>query len=56
MSDLMLTNPNQFGFKKNHGTDKCIYLLKEIIDSYRVLNGGVFVCFRDASKAFDWVN
>ena len=26
------TNPNQFGFKKKHGTDQCIYVLKEIID------------------------
>ena len=23
------TNPNQFGFKKKHGTDQCIYVLKE---------------------------
>ncbi|KAK2192979.1 hypothetical protein NP493_19g09025 [Ridgeia piscesae] len=33
------TNPNQFGFKKKHGTDQCIYVLKEIIDLYRTLNG-----------------
>ena len=26
------TNPNQFGFKKKHGTDQCIYVSKEIID------------------------
>ena len=50
------TNPNQFGFKKKHGTDQCIYVLKEIIDLYRTLNGSVFVCFLDASKAFDRVN
>ena len=31
-------------------------LLKEIIDAYRVLNGSVFTCFLDASKAFDRVN
>ena len=41
----MITNPNQFGFKRKHGTDKCIYVLKEIIDLYRKLNGSVFVCF-----------
>ncbi len=35
MSDFMLTNPNQFGFKKNHPTDQCVYVLKEIIDTYR---------------------
>ena len=52
----LLTNPNQFGFKKKLGTDQCIYVLKEIIDMYRVLNGSVFISFLDASKAFDRVN
>ena len=52
----MITNPNQFGFKRKHGTDQCIYVLKEIIDLYRKLNGSGFVCFLDASKAFDRVN
>ena len=52
----MNTNPNQFGFKRKHGTYQCIYVLKEIIDLYRRLNGSVFVCFLDASKAFDRVN
>ena len=50
------TNQNQFGFKKKHGTDQCTYVLKEITDLYRTLNGSVFVCFLDASKAFDRVN
>ena len=31
-------------------------VLKEIIDSYRVMNGSVFTCFLDASKALDRVN
>ena len=48
------TNPNQFDFKKKHGTDQC--MLKEIIDLYRTLNGSVFVSFLDASKAFYRVN
>ena len=30
----MNTNPNQFGFKRKHGTDQCIYVIKEIIDLY----------------------
>ena len=34
-----------------------IYVLKEIIDLYRILNGSsVFVCFLGASDAFDRVN
>ena len=52
----MNTNPNQFGFKRKHGTDQCIYVLKEIIYLYSKRNGTVFVCFLDASKAFDRVN
>ena len=47
------TCPNQFGFKRNYITDKCIWVLKEIIGAYRVLYGSVFTCFLDASKAFD---
>ena len=39
------TCPNQFGFKRNHSTDQCIHVLKEIIDAYRVLTGSVFTCF-----------
>ena len=29
--------------------------IKEIIDLYRILNGSVFVCFLDDSKAFDMI-
>ena len=56
LTDSLLTEGNQFGFKKKLGTDSCIYVLKEIIDKYRCLNGSVFMCFLDASKAFDRVN
>ena len=43
---------DQFGFKPKLGTDICIYSLIEIIGSYNQLNGCVFSCFLDASKAF----
>ena len=33
-----------------------LYVLKEIFDAYRIMNGSVFTCFLDASKAFDHVN
>jgi hypothetical protein len=56
IQDYIYTNPNQYGFKPNLGTEMPIYLIKEIIDRYRSLNGNVFVCFLDASKAFDRVN
>lgn len=53
--NVLDTKCNQFGFKPKLGTDMCIYSLKEIIDKYRQLNGSVFMCFLDASKAFDRV-
>ena len=52
----VLTNDNQFGFKRKHGTDLCIYALKEIVFRYTSLNSSVFLCFIDASKAFDRIN
>ena len=56
IEDLLDTHPNQFAYKSKHGTDQCIYVLKEIIDYYRTLNGTVFVSYLDASKAFDRIN
>lgn len=50
------TTDNQFGFKNKHGTDLCIYALKEIVSTYKRKNSTVFMCFLDASKAFDRVN
>ena len=52
----VLTTDNQFGFKKKLGTDLCIYVLKEILHKYNVQNTTMFMCFIDASKAFDRVN
>ena len=34
----------------------CIYILKELVHRYRSLESKVYLCFLDASKAFDWVN
>lgn len=47
----LLTSDNQFGFKKKHGTDMCIYALKEIVGKYHRQNSSVFLCFIDATKA-----
>ena len=55
ISGLPETSHNQFGFKQSLGTDTCIYVLKAIVDKYRSLNGGLFMCFLDASTAFDRV-
>ena len=32
-----------------------MHVLKEIVDAYRALNGSIFACYLDASKAFDRV-
>lgn len=51
-----VTSSNQFGFKKSHSTDACIYGFKEIVSIYKKHSSPVFTCFLDASKAFDKIN
>lgn len=52
----ILTADNQFGFQHKHCTDMCIFALKEILDNNNRQNTTMFLCFIDASKAFDHVN
>ena len=54
--DQYFTTDNQFGFKTNHSTDMCVYSLKEIVNIYRNQSSPIFICFLDASKAFDKIN
>ena len=54
--DYLFTSSNQFGCKKGHSTDLCIYALKEFIECYKKRSTSVFVAMLDASKAFDRVN
>ena len=56
MSDYLLTTDNQFAYKKGHSTEMCIFLLKECIRYYCNHKTPVYVCFLDASKAFDCIN
>ena len=56
IESFLYTTDNQFGFKAKHATDQCLYLLKEVIDYYKSHNSPMFICFMDASKAFDRVN
>ena len=56
IDDYISTHDNQFGFKKSHSTDMCIYALKCTIEYYRLHNSPVYSCYLDASKAFDKVN
>ena len=50
------TYDHQFGFKKQHSTDMCIFTLKSVIKYYTQQSTPVYSCFLDASKAFDRVN
>ena len=56
MDVYLWTQPNQFGFQKDSGTDQCIYVFKELVNSYLRSGSTVYCCFLDASKAFDRVN
>ena len=52
----LITSDNQFGFKREHGTDLCIFTVKSVIKYYYLHNSPVYTCFLDASKAYDRVN
>ncbi len=56
LEPFLSTCDNQFGFKKGHSTDHCIFVLKNAIDYYRSYNSPVYTCFLDASKCFDKIN
>ena len=47
---------NQFGFKERHAVDTAIYAFKEVVNYYNSRSSPVFICFLDASKAFDRIN
>ena len=46
----------QFSYKKGIGTEMCVWTLKNIIQYYTSRSSPVYLCFLDASKAFDRVN
>ena len=50
---LLLVSDNQFGFKRQHGIDLCIFTVKSVIKYYNLCNTNspVFTWFLDASKA-----
>ena len=52
----LYTCDNQFGFKKRHSTDHCIFVLKNAVDYYRSHNSPVYTCMLDATKCFDKIN
>ena len=56
IENFIATSDYQFGFKRKHSTEMCIFVVKEIVDFYKSHNSPVFACFMDATKAFDRVN
>ena len=54
--DKLDTAHNQFGFKPSHGTEMSVFALKQVIEYYKNNNSPVYVCYLDASKAFDRIN
>ena len=54
--DYLFTSSNQFGYKKGHRTDLCIYALKEFIEYYKKKSTSVYIRMLVASKAFGRVN
>ena len=56
IDSYLYTTDNRFVFKQNHGTDMCIYALRQTIDTYKRNCNPEFICYLDASKAFDRVN
>ena len=55
-STLLSTSDFQFGFKPNHSRKACVFAFKQIIEYYRSQGSPVYVCYIDASKAFDHLN
>jgi len=49
------TCDNQFGFKSGHGTDSCVFLLKQTISHYNIHKTPLYAIFVDSSKAFNRV-
>jgi len=56
LHDKLGTAYNQVGFKSKHGTDMCVFSLKQVIEYYNSRSSLVYVCYIDASKAFDSIN
>ena len=45
MEPFIVTCDNQFGFKKKHSTEHCIYALKNVISYYNWFGSPVYTCF-----------
>ena len=56
LDSYLRTTDCQFGFKKGHGTDVAIFVLKDVVNYYRKLNTPIFLCFLDIKSCFDLIS
>ena len=56
IQEYLRTSDFQFGFKKGHGTDVGIFVLKDLINFYKKLNSPTFLCFLDIKSCFDLIS
>ena len=56
LEDYLLTHDQEFGFKSKHSTDVCIFTVKSVSKYYTQQHSPSYICFLDASKAFDKIN
>jgi len=56
LHEYLITSDHQFGFKRRHSTLMPILILKKLLKFYCNHGSTMFVCFLDASKAFDRVD
>ena len=52
----LVTHAGQFGYKKGVGTETAVFTLKQIAHHYLRKGSPVYICYLDATKAFDCVN
>ena len=56
IEEYLKTSDYQYGFQKGHGTDVCIFMLKEVVEHYKRLNTPIFLCFLDIKSCFDLIS
>ena len=56
LEDYLITHDQQFGFKRKHSTDLCMFIVRSVTKYYTKENSLVYTCFLDAFKAFDKIN
>ena len=52
----LYTADNQYAYKSKHSTDMAVFVLKQVIEYYNKRSTPVYVCYLDASKAFDKIS